>query len=302
MKGTTIALVSCMFLGLEPIFGKLLLNYMPPIVVAALTTSTAALILVMILEARHKIWEIGKLTRKEFIVLLMVGLISGLMAQLIYVTGLKESTATNAVLLTRLNSLLIAFFGVIILKEKMTLNHVVGAVLMVLGVVIIATKNFSVEVKPTQGDGLLIIAAVLWAAANILMKKYLSKVPPEVIVIGYNGFSGIILLSMTANQIMPEFNIHVLAYLTGMIVLVSIIGRYLWYFSLEHTDACNVGLASLTIPLFGVFYSVFLLGEVLQTYQLIGGLMVFAGLVAIEIHLTSHSDVEHRLRRHHPHH
>ena len=72
---------------------------------------------------------------------------------------------------------------------------------MVLGIVIIATNNFTVEVKPTRGDGLLLIAAFCWASANILMKKYLAKVPPEVIVVGYNCFSCIMLLAFSVNHI-----------------------------------------------------------------------------------------------------
>jgi len=302
MNGIAIALLSCAFLALEFVFSKVLLRSMDPIVLTAITSFAAAFILLFILEARHKVWEMGKLKRKEFLVLLAVGLISGVLAQLLYNTGLKESTATNAVLLTRLNSLLIAIMGVVFIKEKLRSYHITGALLMVSGIVIIATKNFTVEVKPTHGDGLLLLAAFCWAAANILMKKYLSTVPPEVIVIGYYGFSGIFLSVLNAGYIMPQLTAEAILYLAALIIFVSIIGRYLWYYSLEHTSASNVGLASLSIPLFGVLYSTFLLGETLTTYHIIGGILIFTGLVVIEIPILSHEDLLHRLKRHYPHH
>jgi drug/metabolite transporter (DMT)-like permease len=303
MKGTTIALVSCMFLSLEPIFSKELLNYgIQPMVLAALTSVFATIILFFILEVEHRVWEVFSLKRREYIVLLAVGIVSGVIAQFLYVSGLNGSTATNSILLTRLNSLLIAMFGVVLLGEKLRWNHVIGAVLMVIGIVIIATRNFTVSVRPTQGDGLLLLAAVCWAIANILMKKYLSHVPPEVIVIGYYGFSGVALTIASATQMAWVFTPTMIMYLAGLVILVSLIGRYLWYFSLEHTSAANVGLASLSIPLFGVVYAVTLLGESPQLHQVLGGTLIFIGLVVIEIHLLKHEDTHHRLKRHHPHH
>jgi drug/metabolite transporter (DMT)-like permease len=302
MKGTVIALVSCMFLALESVFSKVLLRYMPPIVLAALTSTFAAIVLFAILEVENKALEIFRLKRREFLVLLAVGLISGVFAQLLYVTGLKESTATNAVLLTRLNSLLIAIFGVVFIREKLGWHHIIGTVLMVGGIAIIATKYFTVDVMPTQGDGLLILAAVCWAVANILMKKYLTKLPPEVIVVYYYAFSGAVLLGISYRELPASLSAEAIMYLTGLVVLVSVIGRYLWYWSFEHTSACNVGLASLSMPLFGVLYAIVLLGENPQPFQMMGGLMIFLGLVAIELDMVYHPDTEHRLKRHHPHH
>jgi len=305
MKGTTIALVSCMFLGIEPIFGKVLLNHMSPLVLAAISSVAAAVIMSLILGVEHKVSELWDLKGGELLVLVAVGMISGLVAQLLYVTGLSQSPggATNAVLITRLNSLLIALMGVVFLKERLTVHHVRGTILMVTGIIVIMTNGFAQAVRPTHGDGLFIIAAFCWASANILMKKYLTRLPPEVIVVGYYGFSGAVLLAMTAGDVPATLmNPDIVTYMIGMVVLVSIIGRYLWYYSFEHTSASNVGVASLSLPLFGVLYSTTLLGEKLTESQILGGILIFAGLVVIELHMTKLEDIEHRLKRHHPHH
>jgi len=308
MKGFSIALLACVFLALEPVFNKILLQYMSPVVLTALTSSAAAVVLFLILEVEHRVWDVFKLKRKEFTVLLLVGLLSGVFAQLFYATGLRDSTATNAVLLTRLNSLLIAFMGVAFMRERLRMNHVVGAVLMVVGIAVIATRNFTAEVTLMQGDGLLILAAVFWAGSNILMKKYLCRMHPEVIVIYYYGFSGftLLLISMlmvlTSGHPIVPVTAEVIAYFTGLVVLVSVIGRYLWYYSFERTTASNVGLASLSIPFFGVIYAIVLLSEKMQTHQAVGGILILAGLAAVEYNQIFAPDAEHRLKRHHPHH
>ncbi|MFH0862628.1 MAG: DMT family transporter [Candidatus Altiarchaeota archaeon] len=302
MKGVSVALFACMFLALEAVFSKVLLLELTPLALAALISVSAAIILFFILEGEKKMGEIWKLKRSQFVALLAIGIISGVMAQLLYVTGLRDTTATNAVLLTRLNSMLIAVLGILLIKERPTWNHGVGAALMVIGVLMIATKSFSQELAMMRGDGLLILAAVFWAVANIIMKKYLSDVRPEIIVIGYFGFSGAVLLGICGTQIPAMLSASTVALLTGQVILVGVIGRYLWYYSLEHTTACNVGLASLSMPLFGVVYAVILLGERLMPYQAVGGFLIIAGLAAIEYHEVCHSDAEHRLKRHHPHH
>jgi drug/metabolite transporter (DMT)-like permease len=303
MKGITIALISCVFFGLQPVFSKVLLNHMPPVVLAALTSFSAAFLLVFILEVEHKIREVEDLGRREVLVLLVISLLSGVLAQILYVTGLMQSTATNAVLLTRLNSLLIALLGVVFLKEKLTAHQIAGSVLMAAGVVIIATKSFTVSIRWEDGDILLILAAFCWASANIIMKKYICNLPPEVIVIGRHAFAGIILVALTAGQIPAVVNLTVLAYLTGLVILVIVIGQYLWYYALEHTSAANVGLASLSLPFFGVLYAVTLLGEELTPHQILGGTMIILGLIAVEVHLSTLRDIECRIRGiHMPHH
>ncbi len=302
MRGLTYALLSCMFLGLQPIFSKVLLNYMPPIVLTALTSSIAAVLLIVILEVKDKVEEMEDLGKRRFLALLAVGLVSGVLAQLLYVTGLMQSTATNAVLLTRMNSLLIALMGVVFLREKFTPHQLAGSVVMVAGVVIIATKNFTVSVQPTYGDGLLLLASLCWASANIIVKKYLCSLPPEVIVIGRHGFAGLVLLMLTVGQVPDVMNPEVLAYLAGLAVLVIVVGQWLWYYALEHVDVSSVGLTSLTIPLFGVVYAVTLLGEELLPYQMLGGSLIILGLAAIEFHFTTLKNIECRIRGIKPHH
>jgi drug/metabolite transporter (DMT)-like permease len=302
MKGFTIALISCMFLALESVFSKVLLRQMSPIAVTALTSIFAAVILFFILEAEEKMKEVWTLKRKEFLILLAIGIISGVLAQLLYVTGLRDSTATNAVLLTRLNSLLIALLGVVIIKEKLNYRHLLGSALMISGIVIIATRFFEESVNMMKGDGLLVLAAVFWASANILMKKYLTRLSPEVIVIWYYGFSGAVLLGICWQDIPMQLSAEAIIFLAAQVLLVSVIGRYLWYYSFEHANACDVGIASLSMPLFGVIYAAAFLGERMQPYQALGGALIFAGLVSIEWHATCHPDTEHPLKRHHPHH
>lgn len=302
MKGAYPALISCMFFGLSPVFLKSLLQYMTPMVLAALTSASAAAVLFFILEVRHKIYELTDLKPGQILLLAAISILTAFMAQLLYVTGLKYSSAANAVLLTRLNPLLIALMGVLFLGERITRLQIAGSLIMVFGVVLIATKNFTTAVTPEGGDLLFILATFCWAVANIIMKKYLCDLPPEVIVVGRNAFAGLLLLAITAGQIPAAVNASIIPFLFGFVFLVIIVGQYLWYYALEHTSASNVAFTALSIPVFGVFFSTTLLGETLSSHQVYGGLLIILGLVAVEMHLSALKGLECRIRSIHIHH
>ncbi len=301
MKGRIIALVACMLLALEAVFTKVLTSYIAPLALAAMTSLATVIIIVFVLEYRHKVCEVISLTRNEALLLLLIGVITGVAGQVFFITGIMYSGAATGVLLSRTNSLLIALGGVVLLKEKFSTAQLFGAVLMVAGIFVLATKNFSVTMNPAWGDIFIIAAGVCWACSNIIMKKYLSRMPPEVIVLGRNIVAATALTMIVFVVGTQALELEAIPYVIGYVILVIVIGEYLWYTALEHTTASNVALVSLSIPFLGVFYAIALLGETLKDYQIAGGALIIIGLVAIELFTKeSHAALEHRMRSSHP--
>ena len=138
------------------------------------------------------------------------------------------------------------------------------------------------------------------------MKKYLHHLPPEVLVVSRNMIGGLVLLVFGFGDVTAiSYSIQIPVYLIGLAIFGVILSQMLWYFALEHTKATNVGLASISIPIFGTFFAAIFLGERLVGYQIAGGLLVLLGLVAMEIHLNQLSikNLERRLKlRAHFHH
>jgi drug/metabolite transporter (DMT)-like permease len=301
MKGRVIALIACMFLALEAVFTKVLTDYITPLALASFTSLITVVIIVFVLEYKHKVCEVVNLTRNEAFLLLAIGVVAGVGGQVFFITGIMYSGAATGVLLSRTNSLLMALGGFLFFREKFRITQFIGAAIMGAGIVILATKNFTVTLNPAWGDLLIIAAGACWACSNLIMKKYLGQMPPEVIVIGRNIVAAIALtLFMFVIGIEP-LSLQAIPYVAGYVVLVIILGQYLWYSALEHTTASNVAIVSLSMPILGVFYAVSLLGESLTDYQLTGGILIFAGLVAIEIFTKEDSKIkEHMMRSSHP--
>jgi len=187
----------------------------------------------------------------------------------------------------RSSSLLIALLAGIFLREKLTLHQVVGSVLMVLGLVFIFSRGFTQGYTFIPGDLYILGASVIWASSAILMKKYLHHLPPEVIVVTRNTIGGMVLLAWSFSEVTTINLVPLIPlYLAGLAIFGVLLSQLLWYWSLEHTKASNVGIGSITTPIFGTFFAVIFLGETLAAYQLLGGLLVILGLIYMEIHLS----------------
>jgi drug/metabolite transporter (DMT)-like permease len=287
VKGVTLAILSCACFGFAPIFEKTLLTYMTPSALAALRSITAGLILYFVMEAFNKIKEIDELTRRDILLLITITGMVGIFGPLFYLKGLKTTSVANTLILARFNSFLIAVFAGFLLKERWSLHQLFGSIFMISGLLIIFTRGFTIGYSFLPGDIYILTAALFWSSSTVFMKKYLCHLPPELLVVSRNIIGGCVLFIFAyqdITSIVPVFEIPL--FLAGLAIFGVILSQMLWYTALEHTDATNVGLISITIPIFGTFFAAVLLKEILVTYQLIGGFFALLGLAAMEVHLS----------------
>jgi drug/metabolite transporter (DMT)-like permease len=294
-----------MFFALDPVLSKELLLVMSPNALAALKALLAGLILVVGMEAVHKIRELVELSKWSLLILVLVGLFGGALGHVLVYYGLKDTSVTNTTLLSRSYALLMALMGAVLLREKISLHQIVGGTAMTLGLIVIVFRGFTIGYTPYRGDILILGGALGWAIANILMKKYLQHIPPEVIVSFRNIVGGLVLLLVAAGDITTaHYTSKTMYWLIALALLAVVVPQLLWYKALELTTAANVGLTALSVPLFASAYAVILFGEKIVAYQLIGGALILLGLLMLEIHSYKNwlHQLEHRLKAHHLHH
>jgi drug/metabolite transporter (DMT)-like permease len=186
----------------------------------------------------------------------------------------------------------------------------IGTFIMFTGIFAIVTQNFSSGLSFNAGDILVFSSAFFYACGTVLFKRFMHHIPPEVIVTFRNLFGAVILFMLAF--VMVDFSsvyslvsLDMLLPLFGLVFLTVIGAQLLWYKALEMTYATNVLLATLSSPLIGVFYAVFLLGEPLLQSHVFGGALILAGLISMEIHFSRfHTPprIKRRLKFRHIHH
>jgi len=292
MKGFILALAAMSLFSLYSIFGKILLESVDPIIILIVNQALAGILIIGVMDLFRKIKRLTHASRSELRVIYMLSLMSSVAAPLLFLYGLSMTTATNSILIGKSEALAMSLFAVAFLREKITSQQVAGTAFMILGIAVISTRNFtSVAVNP--GDALVLLSAIVYAGGNVLFKKYMSHIPAEVIVAMRNVFGAATLFAISLLIVNPMAAFHFAGVLTPtfvtallcLVVLTTISGQFLWYKALEITSAARASVSILFSPVFGIFYAVTLLGEHLSESQILGGILIVAGMVVIEIHI-----------------
>lgn len=179
--------------------------------------------------------------------------------------------------------LAVAFLG-----DRFRWNHgvglfVAGAGLVVMGLTKTPQGDWSV---PWPALVMLLLAALMWAAANIMAKKmgpvdtlslmvWSSLVPPLPLLALSWVFEGpgAIITALTSMGALSWGAVAYLAYLS------TLVGYGLWNWLIVRRGPATVAPFSLLVPLFGVASAWLLLGEALTWMHLLAAGLILGGLV-----------------------
>jgi len=171
-----------------------------------------------------------------------------------------------------------------LLKEIVSKRQFVGVLLLFTGNIIVGGfKGF----KFSQGELMLLIATVLWAVENIIAKKVLATVSPNIVTAFRMGLGSVVLMSatlLTVPQVMQkslELSGQQIFFI-GITVLFLLAYTTTWYSALKHAPAVVVTSVLVSSTLItNVLSAVFITHSwnftlTLQTALIVFGLLLFA--------------------------
>lgn len=209
-------------------------------------------------------------------------------SNLLWVTGISMSHATDASLLFVFEPVFGIFLAGIILKEKIRMTTIAGLMLVILGFVILS--NFSVGAlgQVAVGNLLLVTNFVVEALYSVVLKPIARKVPAPVIVAG----NLIVVVALTSIPMAIRDNfpvpsdrdaIFAIAYLAPV---CTVVGYTLWVAVMKHVE---VGMMFFTLfmqPISGTLIAAIFIGEALSARLIGGALPLLIGmLIAVMGHL-----------------
>jgi len=173
---TALLFVQVMF-GAFHVTGKAVLAYLPPLGVAGLRVLCATPLLLAtawVLEGNP-----FRLKVRELPTLALLGLLGVFANQVLFIMGLKFTTATNAGIIMPsipvFTVAIAAIFGI----ERLRMGQVGGIALAVAGALIMLNPlNFSLGQDKVLGNILLLINSVCYAGFLVLQRPVLKRVPP----------------------------------------------------------------------------------------------------------------------------
>ena len=204
--------------------------------------------------------------------------------QYFYLYGLKYTTAANGALLYALTPMFVLILSRFSLREKITLQKLLGIILAFVGVtVVIFERGISTSTEFAFGNIIILLAVITYALFTILGKPLVLKFGVLSTAASAN-IAGLLLVLPFGfyNTItFPYDRLHTLDW-TGILYLgigTSIIGYLLWYYALRRIDATRLAVFANGQPIVTSILSVIFLGATITPWFIIGGILTLMGVI-----------------------
>ncbi|MDW2110534.1 DMT family transporter, partial [Vibrio sp. 2089] len=202
-----------------------------------------------------------------------------------YYAGLT-TTASNMALITSLVPLISVFLSVPLLGKSVSMLSIVGGVISLGGLAFMlghGDVTYFLHQDMTQGDSLMLLAALVYAAYCVLLKRW--KMPFNSLTLVYmRGFFSVIMLTplwLSSEQLLPSQEALPLIAYAG--IAASIFAPLMWVKAIDLIGADSSAMFMNLMPVVSVALASTLLGEEIHVYHIIGGLMVISGVILSQI-------------------
>ncbi|MBW3695492.1 DMT family transporter [Vibrio sp. T187] len=270
--------------GANSIVNKLAASAIEPSAMSFYRWFVAMLILTpFCIRSVRKQWHIIKPNLSKLALLGFLGMV--LNQSLGYYAGLT-TTASNMALITSLVPLISVFISVPLLGKSISTLSVVGGVISLAGLALMLGEGdplFFIHQDITQGDGLMIIAACVYATYCVLLKRWKMPLTNWVVIYVQGVFAVLMLLPLwlSSEQLQPtQASLPLIAYAA---IAGSILAPWMWVKSIDAIGAESSAMFMNLLPVFAIILAASLLGEQLYSFHMIGGVMVISGVILSQI-------------------
>lgn len=195
-EGIKLALITALISGVSIFINKFAVDAIkPPLVFTAVKNFGVGLLILSVILSTTQVKSLKNLTKKQFINLLVIGIVGGAVPFYLFFTGLSQISAINGALIHKTLVLWVALLAVPLLKEHLSKKQAVGIfILFTSNLVVGGFKGFSFS----QGELFVLLATLFWAVETIIAKKALENISADVLTLFRMGVGSLILLAVSA--------------------------------------------------------------------------------------------------------
>lgn len=217
---------------------------------------------------------------KEFFILGFLGIFA--FSTLNYI-GLKSISASQAGMISAGIPIAILFFTPFFLKEKIKPKAWMGAVISILGVILLVQgKQGASSEGSIIGEAAILLSCVAWGMYTVLGKKYGKQIDPLTMTAGA-AFYGTLLSAISCIGTVDTGTIHMTPTAWLCIVYVStfasVVAYFAWNAGVKIVGAGRAAPFINLLPMWTVLLGVLLLQEQISGLTLAGGIITILGAV-----------------------
>lgn len=249
----------------------------PALVIAAYRMTLASLFLLPF-AGYQRVWKGWNGSELRWLIL------SGIFLALhfaFWIGSLKFTSVASSVVLVSTNPLFVGLGAWLFFKESLRFNLILGIILSVLGCGLISFGDVALSKEALMGDGLALLGAIT-ASGYLLVGRKMRK-EQDLLSYIFPVYSTaaivLIILSFISHKPFFGFSSSTYLYLFLLALIPQLIGHTTFNWALKYLPASMVAIAILGEPVGSTILAFFVLGEGLTPLKIIGGILIFAGIL-----------------------
>lgn len=253
------------------------LGSMKPFQIMMVRFLLASVLMGMISMGQHK--KEGKLEKRAGAIkagiLMGIALFAGFALQII---GLQYTTPSKNAFLTALNVVIVPFIAFIILKKKVVMKGIIGAIMSVIGVALLSLNG---NLTLSLGDGLTLLCAVGFAFQIFFTGEFVKKYPAS--VLNMVQMITAFVLSAVSLVIFGENDFQVTTQGWLSVLYLGVISTTVCYLlqtaCQKYVDETKAAIVLSMESVFGTIFSIIILHEVITLRMVIGCAIILAAVI-----------------------
>lgn len=236
-------------------------------------------LILMLKEAK----DLKKLSRKNWLNLIAIGIVGGSVPFLMFFKGLSMTTGSEASYIHKFMFIFIAILAPIFLKEKLKWHYLIGLIFLLIGGILLFKINGTFKLD--FGDLLVLGATFLWSIENLISKKLVGEISPKIVAWGRMTFGSLIIIGywIIAGQTSALLDLNFSNIIFVLISAVLLLGYvYTWYLGLKYVPliyaAAILALGAPITSLLEIFQ-----GKIYSFGQIFGISLMFLGVIIFVI-------------------
>ncbi len=235
--------------------------------------------------AKGKLSQIGRLTKRQVHVLILLGVLEIFTATTFYLSIFIIPDPAVTSFLGNMFPVMLAFGGVFVLGERFGPVETGGAIVALAGAFIISyTGETSLEKLFIPGTGVVVVNAMFATVASLVVKVHVRKMSAE--LLNLNRSVWLLVFSLIMMVVYGQsFEIPVTA--LKNIIVGALLGPFLAilaiYYSFRYFEASRSSVVQSLKGIFVLVGAYFFFGTFPLPHQLAGGLITIAGVLVMTL-------------------
>jgi len=198
-----------------------------------------------------------------------------------WIASLKYTSVASSVVLVTTHPIFVAIGGWLFLKEKISLNLVLGIAFSVLGSGLISYGDMSLSKEALVGDGFALLGAMAASGYLLVGRKMRKERDLFSYIFPVYSTAGLILIlfSLIFQKSFGGYSPSTYLFLFLLALIPQLIGHTTFNWALKYLPASMVAITILGEPVGSTILAYFILGEGLTIWKVLGGISIFAGIL-----------------------